>query len=843
VSAAGLTGATGPTGPAATGVTGTQGPTGVTGPNSITLMATTPDAKTSADAQKKPTPIKPRFAQFPAELKLLRNWVLWRYLPPKSLGAKWRKVPFQPTGNTASTTDRSTWNEFEKCCAAYTHGEFDGVGFVFDGEIGADGLCYCGIDFDACVRDGTNVDSLARKRLYLLNTYTEWSVSGTGFHCIARAEPLDRIVKFDGVEVYTNKRFFTFTGRAAGEIKAATAEVRALIAEIRSKEAATKQQQQQTGQSGSDGAPNTEFTNSFENAKPARSFTELDPRDSSLAKGITDRWYPSLSPERKDKVVDHALGVIAKHTKFLELEGNGGNNDQYYKLTVSVARSGAPNAEDIFVKHASTAKNADRDDALRKHFSRCRESQSPSDQPITIGTLLDLAQQHGANFDQWKRQLRSVLGPPPGNWSAAELRVSFSNIPHRQWLYGTYLIRGEITVVAAPGGAGKTALATGMAVEVATNKELLGEKIWRDDALNLKVLFINAEDSGTEIRRRVWAFCRAHNVAEQDLGRLYVAGNDNTLVQRLSFLQTTDKNFSVLDQNGFRVLESALQSLRPDVLILDPLVAFCGGGNMNDNAVMSLVMRELKRLAADFNSAVLIVHHTRKGGDVGNAEAISGAAATVNLSRRAIMPVPMTEDDADKLKVLPSQRSRYFKVVDAKSNLAPRSDDSPWYKLHSVELPNPEPPIYQFGDSVQAVARVTLPLVNNASVTADDQKIRRAILDLVERGRIIDGQSYPYSPNVTGATNERALLDDAVVAVANATAPQQWPRGDLQVVVKREIERLKSDKWLVEGEKIKGPRFRRGSTLSVDWSRTPWPKERDPAAPKPEASNNSAEET
>src|SRR5262249_41987456 len=59
-------------------------------------------------------------------------------------------------------------------------------------------------------------------------------------------------------------------------------------------------------------------------------------------------------------------------------------------------------------------------------------------------------------------------------------------------------------------------------------------------------------------------------------------------------------------------------------------------------------------------------------------------------------------------------------------------------------LPNPEPPIYQFGDSVQAVARVTLPLVNNASVTADDHKIWRAILDLVERGKIIDGQSYPY---------------------------------------------------------------------------------------------------
>jgi hypothetical protein len=64
-------------------------------------------------------------------------------------------------------------------------------------------------------------------------------------------------------------------------------------------------------------------------------------------------------------------------------------------------------------------------------------------------------------------------------------------------------------------------------------------------------------------------------------------------VQRLSFLRTTDKNSSVLDQSGFDVLEAALEILRPDVFMLDPLVAFCGGGSMNDNAVMSLVMREL----------------------------------------------------------------------------------------------------------------------------------------------------------------------------------------------------------------------------------------------------------
>src|SRR5207248_7368143 len=86
------------------------------------------------------------------------------------------------------------------------------------------------------------------------------------------------------------------------------------------------------------------------------------------------------------------------------------------------------------------------------------------ERPITIATAFHMALEHG-----WQRP--ASLGSAPASapaWSPADLRVSFASVPHRHWLYGTYLIRGEITVLAAPGGAGKTALATGMAVEIAT---------------------------------------------------------------------------------------------------------------------------------------------------------------------------------------------------------------------------------------------------------------------------------------------------------------------------------------------------------------------------------------
>jgi hypothetical protein len=429
--------------------------------------------------------------------------------------------------------------------------------------------------------------------------------------------------------------------------------------------------------------------------------------------------------------------------------------------------------------------------------------------------------------------LHTADPPPPSDWDLltpiawdpAELKVSFDNIPRRQWVYGTYLVRGEVTVIAAPGGVGKTALTTSMAVETSTGIVLMNEVIW---GTSLRVLSINREDGTTEVRRRIWAFYRAHTdkLGEQPPERLYVIGADDLRVQRMSFLQTV-KGVPHPDPSGFAVLDSAIDALRPDVLMLDPLVVFCGGGNMNDNAAMALVMQRLKGLAVKYNCAILVVHHTKKGGERGDPETISGAAAIVNLARRALMPVPMTQAEATTAGVLPSERFRYFKLVDAKTNFTLRSADDPWYGLHSVDLPNPEPPIYPHGDNVQAVVRVTIPLPKTADEAANNQMIQKAILDLVDRGKLVGGERYPYSANITGAKNMRALLHDALVVVAHATVPRHWKPNDLRAVVQRTIDKTKGDGWLFE-KNIKTGRFHGSSALEVDWKKTPWS---NPASP------------
>jgi Protein of unknown function (DUF3987) len=342
----------------------------------------------STPGPARPTALKPRLESIPHELKEISNWVLWRYEPPKNPNGKWRKVPYQPNGYKADTTNPHTWSSFETVCAVYELGNYDGIGFVFDGEVGPDGTCLAGIDLDRCMDAAkSKFQHLALERIKRLRTYTEASPSGTGLHMIARTEPVES-VKTKEFELYTTGRYFTFTGRkwdADSTIRVATAEVRALIAESRAKRVASSQNKPTA-------AP----------FKVAEAFAHLDPNE-NLGEGLsTDYWYDLLRGEQKDEVVDHALEVIASKTPLLELEENGGNNDQWYRLTTAVARSGAPNAPQIFLKYASAAKNADPKDALQEYFARCQKGTPLKGRGITVGTLLGLASEHGADFEPWR---------------------------------------------------------------------------------------------------------------------------------------------------------------------------------------------------------------------------------------------------------------------------------------------------------------------------------------------------------------------------------------------------------------------------------------------------------
>jgi putative DNA primase/helicase len=170
----------------------------------------------------KPKVLTPIFDGIPAPLTKLPQWVLMRLEKPDHPGQKWKKMPCRLNGRYAAVNKPKTWSTFAEVRATYEKGGFDGIGYVFDGKIGPDGLCYVGCDFDNCIEinaDGKHrINSDVKSLVHYLNSYTEVSVSGTGLHTIIRAKPLQRSVNGylvgNKIEIYCTGRYFAFTGRS-----------------------------------------------------------------------------------------------------------------------------------------------------------------------------------------------------------------------------------------------------------------------------------------------------------------------------------------------------------------------------------------------------------------------------------------------------------------------------------------------------------------------------------------------------------------------------------------------------------------------------------------------------
>jgi hypothetical protein len=117
----------------------------------------------------------------PDELKEVHQWIVWRYVQRKQ-EKKPTKPPYSAkTLQFCNVTDPNSWGSFEEALAAYQKHKFDGIGFAL-----ANG--YCGVDLDYCVNAETlEIEPHAEAVIERLNSYSEFSPSKTGLHCLVKA--------------------------------------------------------------------------------------------------------------------------------------------------------------------------------------------------------------------------------------------------------------------------------------------------------------------------------------------------------------------------------------------------------------------------------------------------------------------------------------------------------------------------------------------------------------------------------------------------------------------------------------------------------------------------------
>ena len=182
---------------------------------------------------------------FPAEMIQLPQWVTYNLRWIENTG-KFDKIPVNPnTGYNAKTNKPETWSSLEIAVKQAINSKLGGVGFVFSKDDP-----YVGIDLDKCINDDGEIETWATDIISELNSYTELSPSGKGYHIIGLGQLPPRGRRKDRIEMYDSNRFFTVTGLdyGIGPIRNIQKELDVLHAKVFQKQHPKKRSSQPSSQ-------------------------------------------------------------------------------------------------------------------------------------------------------------------------------------------------------------------------------------------------------------------------------------------------------------------------------------------------------------------------------------------------------------------------------------------------------------------------------------------------------------------------------------------------------------------------------------------------------------------
>lgn len=170
----------------------------------------------------------------PHWLRRKKIWVVWRYEPDKN--GKQTKVPYNPlTGSKAESDNVTTWGTYEQVQTRLERSRawaqpYSGIGFMCDGS-------FVGIDVDHCRNKETGeITAWAQAIIDRFPTWGYVTPSKEGFRLVIHAKKPGPRCKKGNVEIYEEKRFFTWTPEqlpgTPDEIVNCQAELDAFYAEV-----------------------------------------------------------------------------------------------------------------------------------------------------------------------------------------------------------------------------------------------------------------------------------------------------------------------------------------------------------------------------------------------------------------------------------------------------------------------------------------------------------------------------------------------------------------------------------------------------------------------------------
>ena len=279
---------------------------------------------------------------------------------------------------------------------------------------------------------------------------------------------------------------------------------------------------------------------------------------------------------------------------------------------------------------------------------------------------------------------RIGIEPPPASDALWFDKASWveADLPERPWVAPGYFLRRSVTLVAGTGAAGKSSLMCGYAVALAVGKPY-HRMVPRQPC---RVMVYDVEDDNDEQRKRMSSVLRHMGLVPDDIAQRVTRIGPNTI----GTLLNRDEHTGVVKLTpAMELMRACVAAERPDVLILDPLVELHDCPE-NDNTAQKAIVAQFRALAVEFDMAVVLLHHTRKGSsDAGDMDAVRGASATGFGARIVLLLANMSEDEALGFGIGAAQRQSLFRVDTGKANYSPPSS-AEWFERHGYRLDNGE---------------------------------------------------------------------------------------------------------------------------------------------------------
>lgn len=229
-----------------------------------------------------------------------------------------------------------------------------------------------------------------------------------------------------------------------------------------------------------------------------------------------------------------------------------------------------------------------------------------------------------------------MSGARPSSFSfstAGEFRVYSTSellgFPPVPWLVDGVLPEGAFGVIYGPPESYKSFTALDMALSVSSGED------WADHKVKAGPVLYVAGEGGGGLSKRVRAWLNVHDIQPQQTSMAWlpeavdIYGESEDLDGVLRGLQTAD--------------------FEPSLIVIDTL-ARCFNGDENKPEDMARFIKGIDRLRTHLDSTILIIHHTRVGGDRERGHSSLRGAADVMMSVEADVQTGQLKLVCDKTK-------------------------------------------------------------------------------------------------------------------------------------------------------------------------------------------------